>query len=806
MLAGSMRAPALRSLHAAVSLVIALAAWIPCVVARLRSEDDGATAPACHRYRGTINGGPLLGSIETNSSIECEQACRTTAGCYAFVYMPFNSVKQATGRLSPTVRSHTDQASCTVYNHSNIGNGRNLEGTPTQELTVDACCALCSSNPMCESWTWACTSWPCPTGKSQPCWLHPFGSQPATPTHAPTWVSGTQTAHQRPNITGGHCELLAPLPQNSGHSDQWTGPGVNSGTGATSGLCGLDDAQFDNPLQLLNSTNDATGVPLGGIGVGFLDYAPDGQIKRVAINNAHEDGVLTDTHDGTFLALTTLSETGASTARVLQRTQIGGAAGAAGLSDLRGSATKFTGLFPTAELDVDGGAIRISAWSSLVPHQIENSSLPLVYFDVSVKNTQSTQVVVSTAISWQDVISRNIFDATNAQLDLCYPNNTGPATCALDVNQLMSCIGGWGLESCELNGRTRCRDMARVPTSALPLTIGKSLAGFEQRASAGQLFPNKLTMQQYNNRVAVLVEKEDGDEVSLLTSYIPSQNSSDSNAVAAWKEWATSGRFPSSNSFARDHSEAEPLYIAPSGPEAASAVALRTPLAPGASRTIRFVVVWHAQEVSAAGRTDNRTVCGTTDHNRMYHNRFAGPKGLESLVSYATAPAVRSALRAGTIEWHLPVLTSTMPSFLQFKLINSAYTMYTNALLNQAGHFSAMEGGMGGLAGTQDQRIAAHLFYFKFFTSQDTLELAQFGAAQVIRLCLSLSDSLRAAVSAVWRCAGHHLSGHPTLAARDMYSVQRTARCHHAFRREYLRQHHRPHHRFHRHCQRRVRG
>ena len=57
--------------------------------------------------------------------------------------------------------------------------------------------------------------------------------------------------------------------------------------------------------------------------------------------------------------------------------------------------------------------------------------------------------------------------------------------------------------------------------------------------------------------------------------------------------------------------------------------------------------------------------------------------------------------------------------------------MYTNALLNKAGHFSAMEGGMGGLAGTQDQRIAAHQFYFKFFTATDTLELAQFGGAQV---------------------------------------------------------------------------
>ena len=50
---------------------------------------------------------------------------------------------------------------------------------------------------------------------------------------------------------------------------------------------------------------------------------------------------------------------------------------------------------------------------------------------------------------------------------------------------------------------------------------------------------------------------------------------------------------------------------------------------------------------------------------------------------------------------------------------------------HSAGHFSAMEGGMGGLAGTMDQRIAAHSFYFKFFTATDTLELAQFGAAQI---------------------------------------------------------------------------
>ena len=46
-----------------------------------------------------------------------------------------------------------------------------------------------------------------------------------------------------------------------------------------------------------------------------------------------------------------------------------------------------------------------------------------------------------------------------------------------------------------------------------------------------------------------------------------------------------------------------------------------------------------------------------------------------------------------------------LPDWLKFKLINSAYTLYTNTILNRAGDFTVMEGGMGGLAGTMDQRL-----------------------------------------------------------------------------------------------------
>jgi len=330
-------------------------------------EPSRPAAVLCHRYRGTMNGGTLLQPVfSTNNTDQCEDQCALLSGCYAFIYTPFETLAAApaatTAGGSAAAAGAGAGAQCTVYNQSNIGSGRNMPGTPTEEPSVAACCALCTANPECESWTWACSEWPCPVGKMQPCWLHPYGPRPATPSHSPTWISGIETSHTRPLMHGGQCELRGKL-STGAHADQWSGPGVNSGSGSTSGLCGVDDARFDDPRSLLNSTGDATGVPLGGVGVGFIDYAPDGQIKRIAINNHHEDGVLTDTINGTFLALweeptsssaTELGNKGArGSAKVLQRPPISGAAGAAGLGDLRDAATNYTGLFPTATLNVD---------------------------------------------------------------------------------------------------------------------------------------------------------------------------------------------------------------------------------------------------------------------------------------------------------------------------------------------------------------------------------------------------------------------------------------------------------------------
>lgn len=206
---------------------------------------------------------------------------------------------------------------------------------------------------------------------------------------------------------------------------------------------------------------------------------------------------------------------------VLHRAPAGGAAAAAGLGCLgeRGITTNFTGLFPTASMTAasPGSAfagVQVKAWSSLVPHDIENSSLPLVHVEITLTNTGGTAKDMAAAFSWQDVISRNVFDADTEQLDLYYPKDKGQQTCALDVNQLMSSMYSGG-SNCTLSGRTRCRDMPRAQTLADEFSVA-SLTGVEQHTPGRSLHPNKLTMQQYNSRVAIMVQKESKDDTVTL--------------------------------------------------------------------------------------------------------------------------------------------------------------------------------------------------------------------------------------------------------------------------------------------------
>ena len=134
---------------------------------------------------------------------------------------------------------------CHSY-QGDLGDGVNL-GPPVAAMNESECCSACLAEVSCGAWTFTVAG-------SAACYLHP-------------------------------------------------GPGrsVNSGSAYTSGVCSDDDDMFGDIFALRDAPG-TSGVPLGGIGTGFFDLAPDGGIARVAINNHHQDGVITDAN-ATFLAV-----------------------------------------------------------------------------------------------------------------------------------------------------------------------------------------------------------------------------------------------------------------------------------------------------------------------------------------------------------------------------------------------------------------------------------------------------------------------------------------------------------------------
>jgi uncharacterized protein (DUF608 family) len=159
----------------------------------------------------------------------------------------------------------------------------------------------------------------------------------------------------------------------------------------------------------------------------------------------------------------------------------------------------------------------------------------------------------------------------------------------------------------------------------------------------------------------------------------------------------------------------------------ASAVSVKTHLKAGEKKILHLMLVWFYPElkIDRPNAAPGSYWAGGSDYGRYFHNYF---DRMEQLIDYASQHRTR--ILKGTMEWQEPILSSSLPDWYKFKLINSAYVIYTNMVLNKKGDVMINEGGMGGLAGTMDQRISSHPFYQKFFTQLDRSEMQIFADAQ----------------------------------------------------------------------------
>jgi uncharacterized protein (DUF608 family) len=117
---------------------------------------------------------------------------------------------------------------------------------------------------------------------------------------------------------------------------------------------------------------------------------------------------------------------------------------------------------------------------------------------------------------------------------------------------------------------------------------------------------------------------------------------------------------------------------------------------------------------------DLGTATVSEDLGHWYERRFFTAAGV---ACYVADNAGR--LWAATDEWRRPVVASSLPRWLKVKLLNDAFTMYSDTVLTRDGRFSVFESpiDMGGALGTMDQRMAAHAFYLQMFPELDESEL-----------------------------------------------------------------------------------
>jgi non-lysosomal glucosylceramidase len=458
------------------------------------------------------------------------------------------------------------------------------------------------------------------------------------------------------------------------------GTNIVNNMGRTTGteIGGPDQYNF----LALENHHGPSGVPVGGVGVGCFNYAPNGRFTRIGINNWHADGGRNWTLGelpGSFLAI--WQEQGGH-AQLLHRDgkKYAGMPPAA--------KTIYRGLFPSAQCKVDDVA-SVRVWSGLVPHNVKDSSLPLVWIEVEVANSQERTQAVAVALSWEDVIGRGLRDVSGPDFLKRYTPDA------------------WGRNNMPYGA------FSRVPTTVSGYSVG-DLSGIRQHSQP--LRPVLKTFQNYNNEIAILAEKTPGAEITLLPAYAVD------SPEEAWVSFRQEGRFK----IAAGEASESALYAPEAGKEKASAIAVRLEVPARATRTVRFLISWFQPELLIdPAKDDPLTYFGKADYGRFYHRFF--PSQTE-LVAYAQRE--RQRISEETVAWHQPILASTYPDWLKFKLINSAYVIYANSILNKAGDFTVMEGGMGGLAGTMDQRLSAHPFYQKFFTELDHSELELFGHTQ----------------------------------------------------------------------------
>lgn len=424
-------------------------------------------------------------------------------------------------------------------------------------------------------------------------------------------------------------------------------------------------AGFDEESGAYVDTRVSRGFPMGGIGAGGFSVATDGGFGELRLNNNWMCPIRGAR--GAFHALWTPGR-----CVTLQRT-----ATHTNMTPVRG--TTFTGTLPSFTLAFDDDlplAVTLHGLTPHVPHDLRASTLPAALFRFVLANPSDADVDAAVLFSFENVLGRGGTGHLGVQL--------GPEQEMRGVHQriVYDDVAGNRQEAVTVGGRRGVR------------------------------FRTERTWDERSHRRSVTGE------------YLLLADGGDVTVCDGWDAAATSASVL--DDFARDGR----LRAGRQGGERPSAaVAAATTVPARSSRAITFVLAWwtadHVTEPSLPQHRGDGPHDGTRV-GHVYETHFAD---VDAVATYVLDDRPR--LESASAEVGTLLDGSSLPRWLVRSVRNSIDSMLCNTVVPASGRLYTLEGmdwhwPMGGLTGTNDQRLSSHPYATTFFTDLDLTELDEF--------------------------------------------------------------------------------
>ena len=616
---------------------------------------------------------PVLGCVGCNADGDCNDGlwCNGTETCNLTNHacVAGTSVVCSDGlHCNGTETCNETADSCQAGTPPACNDGLYCNGTETCNESTDSCQAgtlvVCSDGQYCNG-TETCneTTDSCQTGTPPAC-------------NDGLYCNGTETCNETTDSCqagtlvvcsdGQYCNGTETCNETTDSCQTGTPPSCNDMNSATADYCdpvagACNHVQsFDGSTGVITDSMWVSGMELGGIGDGKMEFRTNGEIGNYTINNNWDREVATT--KGTFFAVQ-VDNGLAKQSRILRRNFSGGSeySGLDGVDHLR-----YLGMFPILNADYYDSlpvALRLNAFSPLIPQNAKDSSLPVAFYTFEVTNTSQRSVDVSLAFSWQNILGRGGYDTWGSG------------------GETWSSVNGNYQENVQLSGLRGVR--------------------FRTTQSWGTMQDNVV------GEYLVLAVEDPGVSITTCNSW-----NSLSSTPSYWSEFSNSGTLTDPVS---PPSGSDGVY------DPAGAVAARTSLAPGASRQVRFMVVWFmpTQITKADG----------VNHGHAY---LADPETDTAAEIALYTHGRRQQMLEATEEWQNEVLASNLPFWLKLRMINGLFTMFANTVYPQDLHLYTHESlvSMGGSLGTMDQRMSWHQAFTMLFPALDQSELTVFGDVQ----------------------------------------------------------------------------